>query len=369
MTTHDEMAFEIARIMRDNVVSGKRPWSNQYGSSIVITSSSGWPVPDFIFDDRATNITHSFEFKPPDQTRREYILGLGQALSYLNHFSYASLIVPEESQNFLISEYLEHLIINASLKIGLISYEPDDLSALKIRVPNPRIPPGPLQRAIRPGKVFWAFWMDQSVHEFYLMLKESYELRSKKENIQEEVFQKVFNMMIEGKTYNNSGRLRKLRKNIKFSSWFLNYRLPFIHCNLWTSEGKLTLIGNRIKTIGDTYGWDSIEFRNALSRAYLEKGKHLLLMKYIWNIQIESINKRISFRRKEDFLNHLANELLNMGFGRSLRGVRRNLQAMESLWGGGLRLLRKRGNSYYFPNFGFIFDWGKITSILTSDYW
>jgi len=61
--------------------------------------------------------------------------------------------------------------------------------------------------------------------------------------------------------------------------------------------------------------------------------------------------------------------LLRMGFGRALRGVRRNLQAMISLWGGGFNLLKKKGNSYYFPKFGLVFDWGKITSILQTIYW
>jgi hypothetical protein len=42
---------------------------------------------------------------------------------------------------------------------------------------------------------------------------------------------------------------------------------------------------------------------------------------------------------------------------------------MMSLWGGGLRILKKRKNSYYFNGFGLAPDWGKITTILQTEYW
>lgn len=45
--SHDEMAFEIARTIRDFVVRGVAPWREMYRSTIVITSSSEWPEPDF----------------------------------------------------------------------------------------------------------------------------------------------------------------------------------------------------------------------------------------------------------------------------------------------------------------------------------
>jgi hypothetical protein len=41
----------------------------------------------------------------------------------------------------------------------------------------------------------------------------------------------------------------------------------------------------------------------------------------------------------------------------------------DILWGGGLRILKKRKNSYYFNGFGLAPDWGKITTILQTEYW
>lgn len=39
MSLHGEMALEVARNIRDKVITGVSPWSRQYGSSISITSS------------------------------------------------------------------------------------------------------------------------------------------------------------------------------------------------------------------------------------------------------------------------------------------------------------------------------------------
>jgi hypothetical protein len=366
--SHDEMAFEVARTIRDLVLKGADPWRKLYRSTIVITSSSDWPEPDFVFDDKM-GITYGFEFKPPEQVRREYLLGIGQATAYLNHFSHSTLILPKVAENFKIAEYISDIVQRIPLKIGVIAYEPEDIRKLEVLVPYPSQPVGPLDRRASIGKVFWAFWMDESIHEFYLMLKRSYELRNETGDIKEKVFTDVFNLMKQGNTFANDGTKRELKKRLKFSSWFLNYRLPLLHCGLWSLDGKPTIIGTRILSVGDTYGWNSEEFRNALAKAYLTNGKHLLLMKYIWDIQIDAINKNVEHQTTEEYLRFMADELMKRGFGRAHKGVLRNLKAMMSLWGGGLRILKKRKNSYYFNGFGLAPDWGKITTILQTEYW
>ncbi|NHV96833.1 MAG: hypothetical protein HA494_03485 [Thaumarchaeota archaeon] len=366
--SHDEMAFEIARTIRDLVLKGVDPWRTLYRPTVVITSSSEWPEPDFVFDDRR-GMTYSFEFKPPEQVRREYLLGLGQAVAYLTHFSHSTLILPQTAENFNIAEYISSIVRSLPLKIAVIAYEPTDVRQLKVLVPYPSQPAGPLEKKAAVGKVFWAFWMDESIHEFYLMLKRSYELRNQPDDIKEKVFKDFFTLMQQGKTYANDGTPRRLGRRLKFSSWFLNYRLPFLHCGLWSLDGKPTIIGTRILSIGDTYGWDSEEFRNALAKAYLINGRHLLLLKYIWDIQINMLNSDKKHQTQNEYLSKVADELMKRGFGRAHRGVRRNLQAMISLWGGGFKILKTRKHSYYFKGFGLVPDWGKITTILQTEYW
>jgi hypothetical protein len=60
---------------------------------------------------------------------------------------------------------------------------------------------------------------------------------------------------------------------------------------------------------------------------------------------------------------------IKCNFDRAHHGVRRNLQAMISLWGGGFRILKKKDNSYYFSGFELMPEWGKITTILQAEYW
>lgn len=140
--SHDEMAFEVARTIRDLVLKGVDPWKTLYKPTIVITSSSEWPEPDFVFDDRK-GMTYSFEFKPPEQVRREYLLGIGQAVAYLTHFSHSTLILPKTAENFNIADYISSIVRSLPLKIGVITYEPTDIRHLEVLVPYPPQPVGP----------------------------------------------------------------------------------------------------------------------------------------------------------------------------------------------------------------------------------
>ncbi len=366
--THDEMAIRAATLMRDLAVKGQNPWARVFGSAIVITSSSDWPEPDFVFSDPSTRVTYGFEFKPPGQERREYLTGLGQALGYLKRFEQALLIVPEEAEGFKIAEYLAELADGIPLQIGLVSYDHDDIRNLRLIHAPPTQPVGPLQRKGSLSNTFWAFWMDQSIHEFYLMLKTAYEMKASKGDIREKVFTKVFDMMRKGKTYANDGNQRALGPRLKFSSWFLNYRLSYEHCELWGADGKLTLKGVRLYQIAETYGWDSDQFRSAMAKAFFEMGRHLVLLKYIWNIQMQLIDEKVIHDSLNNYLDLMRDRLVALGFGKP-PGVRREITKMMSLWGGGFRILKRFGGSYYLRKFGLVPDWPKVNEIMTSQLW
>jgi len=366
--THDEMAIRIATQMRDLAIKGRDPWSRIFGSAIVITSSSEWPEPDFVFNDPSAKISYGFEFKPPGQVRREYLTGLGQALGYLKRFEQSVLIVPEEAEGFPIGSYVGELVDRIPLKIGLVAYDRDEIGSLKLIHAPPERPVGPLQRKASLSNTFWAFWMDQSINEFYLMLKAAYEMRARGGDIREKVFSKVFDLMKRGKTYANDGNQRNLGPNLKFSSWFLNYRLPFEHCELWGVDGKPTLKGIRLYQIAETYGWDSDQFRASVARAFLEMGRHLVLMKYIWNLQLKMVEENVVHDSLNSYLDLMRNRLVDLGFGKP-PGVRKEITKMMSLWGGGLRILKRFGGTYYIHKFGLVPDWPKVNEIMPSQIW
>lgn len=367
--THDELAFRAATQMRDSAVKGANPWAKAFGSSVVITSSSDWPEPDFVFHDTTRKLAYAFEFKPPGQDRREYLTGLGQALSYLKRFDQAVLVVPNEAEDFQIANYLTDLVQGIPLQIGLVSYDIKDTSNVRLLQPPPSQPVGPLEKKRATlTNTFWAFWMDQSVNEFYLMLKTAFEMRRRSGDIREPVFGKVFKLMQSGKTCANDGKPRALGPKLKFSSWFLNYRLSYEHCELWGSDGKLTLRGVRLYQIAETYGWDSDQFRVALAKAFFEMGRHYVLLRYIWNIQMDMVEGKVIHERQKKYLDLMRDQLVALGFGKP-RGVRKELQKMMSLWGGGFRVLKRFEGSYYLRKFGLVPDWPKVNEIMTNQIW
>jgi hypothetical protein len=333
--THDEMAIRAATQMRDLAVKGEAPWSRVFGSDIVITSSSDWPEPDFVFSDPSSRTMYGFEFKPPGQERREYLTGLGQTLGYLKRFEQALLIVPEEAEGFKIATYLAELADGIPLQIGLVSYDRDDIGNLQLIHAPPTQPVGPLQGKASLSSTFWAFWMDQSINEFYLMLKTAYELKRKQGDIRKEVFTRVFDLMKKGKTYANDGNHRDLKQDLDFSSWFTNYHLPYEHCELWGNDGKLTLKGVRL---------------------------------YLWDIQMKLIDEKIVHNSVSNYLDLMRDRLVALGFGKP-PGVRKEITKMMSLWGGGFRILKRFGGSYYLQKFGLVPDWPKVNEIMTRQIW
>ena len=64
------------------------------------------------------------------------------------------------------------------------------------------------------------------------------------------------------------------------------YRIPFEQLGLWTSkEGKLSELGYRLMEIGNKYGPDSANFKNAIAYLLLTVGHHLDLVHIISDIQ------------------------------------------------------------------------------------
>lgn len=73
---------------------------------------------------------------------------------------------------------------------------------------------------------------------------------------------------------------------ISYGSYKQNYRIPFEQLGLWTSkEGKLSELGYRLLEIGNKYGLDSANFKNAIAYLLLTVGHHLDLIHIISDIQ------------------------------------------------------------------------------------
>ena len=85
---HDLMAHQASAALLGDLRAGKADWSHQRLSkkTTLWQGVTDWPRPDIAFEDRTTRASLAIEFKPPNQAKREYVTGLGQALTYLTEF-------------------------------------------------------------------------------------------------------------------------------------------------------------------------------------------------------------------------------------------------------------------------------------------
>jgi hypothetical protein len=271
LPSHDELQAKVVEKLRllpnfDNV----------YLASVTRT----FPKPDFIFIKRSREPQPqtAFEFKPPHSQKREYLTGLGQSISYLDYYPISYLVVPDEKiDDIIVPQFLEHIITNQGLDIGLVKY---DASSFTPEVcvdgkQNPEIDVEKLEKELQHARA-WNFWMDTSIQEVSEILRLINELKDKgvvptfdREKVMSEIWSKVLSERYGGK-----------KKPFK-----LNYQLFFDHLELWTADYVLTGVGNRLREISVAYGYNSDEFRDALCYLLLTKGGNLTLLKNVYEIQ------------------------------------------------------------------------------------
>ena len=76
MNTHDVLAYAIATEAVRRVRAGLAPWNAIFSADSYVTASRTWPVPDFVLVDTTRQLTVGAEFKPPQQSKREYLTGV-----------------------------------------------------------------------------------------------------------------------------------------------------------------------------------------------------------------------------------------------------------------------------------------------------
>ena len=115
-----------------NWLCGKKSGANFFRTK----NFNDFPSPDATFADEGKNFTVSFEFKPPTETKRGILTGLGQVIAYLQRSSVSFLIAPEEIEGYNMKGYLNDLFKNLLKKIpvGLITYDINDPSKVDMIV-------------------------------------------------------------------------------------------------------------------------------------------------------------------------------------------------------------------------------------------
>lgn len=133
---------------------------------------SDFPAPDATFADEKSNFVVSFEFKPPTETKRGMLTGLGQAIAYLQRASVSFLIAPHYIGTFNMKDYLSGIYKNLleNIPVGLMTYNTDDPSDVEMVVnakAEPKVAKG--YRKSEQNR-YWAKHQDLPLPLFYLIL-------------------------------------------------------------------------------------------------------------------------------------------------------------------------------------------------------
>jgi hypothetical protein len=382
-TTHDVLAYAVATEAVRRLRAGAAPWNTLFSADAFVTASRTWPVPDFVLVDNANRLTIAAEFKPPQQTKREYLTGLGQALSYSRTFHYALLVLPTIADDgYPIAHHVVDVLRQPALgtiPVGVLEYDPATLSP---HVPNftevhffARRGAAPAQPAAL-DQSFYAKWREISPEETLQYLAHSYdEMRTPSAatgTIRDRAFVRLWRDIQAGRMHHWAGGVRHYGTSTTIRTGVLkNYRNFLFHIGWTEASGALTSDGLDALHVGTQYGAKSRPFADEIATAILTTGKHLILFNAISDYQ-NALS--LPFPNEQTWLAGLEAHLISLGLlkrnpGRSAAAVaksaRQFLKAEKQLWRN-LELIVPRGARVFHPGRGLIFNWSRITELLQA---
>lgn len=383
MNTHDVLAYAVATQAVARMRAGQAPWNSLFSSSAYVTASRAWPVPDFVLVDSTNNLTVAAEFKPPQQSKREYLTGLGQAIAYSRDFHYGLLVLPEISDDgYRIAEHVADVMRQPAMgdvPVGILSYDPavfsphssafEETHFFSLRVTAP-------SHVATLDQSFYAKWREMSPDETLRLLAYSYdEMRAASASaststVRQRAFDHLWNDIQAGQVRHWGGGVRHYGDNQKNkTAVHKNYRNFLYHMGWTESDGALTKTGLEALHVGTLYGSLSRPFLDVMATAALTEGKHLILFNAISEYQ-DSItgvfpSEPIWLDGLELFLE--GKGLLKRNPARAAAAAvgseRQFLKAEKQFWRQ-LELIVPKGGRVFHPGRGFIFNWSRITNLL-----
>ena len=369
MSTHDILAYAVATEAVRRVRAGTPPWNTIFSPSAYITSSRTWPVPDFVLVDSSNHLSVAAEFKPPEQSKREYLTGLGQAISYSRDFHYGLLVLPAIADDgYRIADHIVSVLQQSPFNVapvGILSYDasafsPSTPSFFEAHFFSVRTTP-PAQLASLDAS-FYAKWREMSPEEAYVLLSSSYEEMRRasagaSRTIRDRAFDLLWSAIQSGQLHHWGGGTRHYAAKLKVGV-SKNYRNFLFHIGWTETDGALTKEGLDAFHVGTLYGAASRPFLDSLAAAVLLGGKHLILFNAISDYQ----DGLSSFPSEVDWLVGLeifleAKGLLKRNVARSTAAVvgsaRQFFKAEKQLWRN-LELIKPRGARVFQPGRGLI---------------
>ena len=138
-----------------------------------VGTSADFPSPDASFFDPTNRVIASFEFKPPTETKRGILTGVGQSIAYLQRSNISFLIAPIRLEDFDLKNYLIDLYANQivdKIPAGLILYDNDDPTNISLAHGIKEISTNVHRVTVPEIDRFWAKHQDLPIPLFHLIL-------------------------------------------------------------------------------------------------------------------------------------------------------------------------------------------------------
>lgn len=385
MTTHDELAYAVAIDSISQIRAGAAPWASLFSSNSRVSSSRDWPVPDFVLRDDGNNLTVAAEFKPPGQSKREYLTGLGQAVAYTKDFDYGLLIVPHISDDgYQIANHIRDVLsLNEfnTTPVGLVEYDPrrigpSSAAATISKFFGRRLGVPPHRAQV--GESFYAKWREMSPEEMALYLGFLYEEKMRPSratpSLRDRGFGRLWAEIQAGRVHHWAGGVRHASASTE-EAVRKNYRNFMNHVGWMESDGALTEEGLAAWHVAHIYGFSSRMFLNSIARSLLLAGKHLILINAINQFQDHYLSQQGPFPDEQTWLGLIECDLENRGLlkrntGRHAAAVqnsgRQFLKAEKQLWKNTELIIPRTAARVYHQGRGFVFNWARITELVMS---
>ena len=380
---HDNLASSACSVILEDLrSSGQGKFRQIFSSDIRRVGFSGWPEPDFVLNDYSNQSNIALEFKPPKQSKREYVTGLGQAATYTHRFNYGGLIVPEFSDDgFEIADYLKEVSEQSeftSVPICIFKYKNEDV--LLNRIPGSLELIKPILN-VRSGfvpsinstkeRVFWAWWRDISHFEVYdlLLLSDKYKNQSA-DIYTSNVWPDFWALLSSRKTKDWEGKFRQINSAQKAHKQ--NYKIPLFHLGLINeASGELTESGYDLLKCGKINGPDSSSFKDEIAKRVLIDGRHLELIQYL--IEYTQSTSKSNMVSSSNYLKGFEEWLDHKGLipkrkpSAVTTGAKNSFIRDEPKLWNKLDLLLTKNTNYFFKDKGFNIDLSKIIRLCLSN--
>jgi len=166
--------------------NGEWECCGQYGKDFYRTGcDADFPSPDAAFADDANNLVVSFEFKPPTETKRGILTGLGQSISYLQFSDLSYLVIPEEVEDYKIADHINEIfsaIIEDKIPVGLISYSNQSPEDVVMKHNILHLQTHAMTKSSVQNNRFWAKHVDMPIPLFHLLLHYTYLKKARNDN-------------------------------------------------------------------------------------------------------------------------------------------------------------------------------------------